>query len=139
MISVFLFDLPFKVNLKVKGWTWMNYGISPLLLKIELWIVLQTYRKQGPRNPAIHSLFICELFTRNWGQGIHPYHKFFVCHLSFKVKFIFEHQIQKVWLKNSQCGILLPNYDKTYSYRKAEWRNCVVVYDIRAPLIFTSA
>ena len=53
MILFLTYDLPLKVNLKVKGQNYDNHWISPLLFNIEVWNVLHTYRKVGSKNPAI--------------------------------------------------------------------------------------
>ena len=56
-----VYDLSFKVNLKVKGDFFENYGISPNLFKLQLWTALDTYRKVGSMNPCVISVMTYDL------------------------------------------------------------------------------
>ena len=61
VVLLFPYDPSFKVNLKVKGQTYENHQISPLLFKLEVWDVLLTNRKVGSRNPMRVLLFPYDL------------------------------------------------------------------------------
>ena len=84
-VLLFPYDLSFKVNLGVKGQTYENHQISPLLFKLELWDVLHTNRKVGSRNPMVVLLF--------------PYDPSFSVNLEVKGQTYENHQISPLLYK----------------------------------------
>ena len=61
VVLLFPYDISFKVNLKVKGQTYENNPIYPVLFRLQLWDVLHTNRKVGSRNPMVVLLFPYDL------------------------------------------------------------------------------
>ena len=104
--SLFPYDLSFKVKLEVKGQTYENHQISPLLIKIELWDVL---------------------LIGKWGQEIQWWSYFFPTTLPSRWTWRSKGQIHE----NHQISPLLFKlelWDVLQTNRKVGSRNPIVVF-----------
>ena len=115
MISVFTYDLSFKVICDVQHQTYANHAISPLLLPVEIEYVIPSYRKSWARNPLVALVLTYDL--------------------SFKVIRDFQGQT----CANHAISHLLLPVEIHYvipSYRKSWSRNLIVILVLTYDLSF---